>query len=835
MKSKQRFWTHAQGMVEFALILPVLLLLILGVIEMGRLLAIYSGISSAARQAARYGSVGGDSDPAQANVQEYYLDCSGIRAVAKQASPLLPLTDDDISVGWDHGSGAVFGLCKIGHDDESPIPAVTSGDRLVVAITSSYRPLVPIVPIPELPLTFQAARTIFTSIIGPTPTPVCPSGPATGSNTYSSIASSFITQTVGLTATINVTIKNTSNCAQSGISVAMSGSGPGTATVASSPVTTTSGIATFVVSATVAGNYTFLATAPTGVSKSLPITFTAGSVYSGTSTLVASPTTVTADGMTTADVVVTLKDKYGNIVGAGKTVSLTSSRAITDTILWPGGNTSDSSGQVTFVVRTAMGATGTSVYTATATSPATSPAVVIAQTASVVYTASGVSVGTSTVVAQSNSLPANNSTTTVITVTLKDQFGGAVSGKTVSLTSSRGVTDTISLLNPPNTNVTNASGQVFFTVKSGKSGTSTYTARDTTDSITLTDTEDVTYSVGAVNAGTSTVVASPTSVQADGVSVSTVTVTLKDGTGNGVPGKVVTIASSRGATDTITTVSGTTNASGQATFTVKSSTTGTSTITATDTTDSNLAITPSSATITFITAGANAATSTLIASPTTVQADGSSFSTLVVTLKDSIGNPVAGKVVTIASSRPLSDTITTIVGTTNAAGQATFTVKSVYVGSSVYTATDTTDSPQVVVTQTATVNFVCVTGAPLGITSGSDQFVQVFFTNATGITRRLSSVTITWPDNPTSRQLNTTELESVLIWTGSGNNTSPITLSTADWNSTGTRVINNGFGKTLKLTYNFAVSSTGSFVIVASWDNNAGGSICTSPTVVVTP
>lgn len=838
MKSKPRFWTHAQGLVEFAFILPVLLLLILGVVEMGRLLAIYSGISSGARQAVRYGSVAGDSDTGTSGTQPYYLDCTGIRDTARRASPLLTLADSEIQVAYDHGSLPTFANCPVDAfgDNTWAMPTdpvtgakITSGDRVVVAISTVYRPLVPIVPIPDLPLTFQAARTIFTSIIGPTPTPKCPSGsPNTGANQYSSIASSYITQTVGLTATINVTIKNSSNCTPtSGVSVSMNGGG---ATVIT-PITTTntsSGIATFVVTTTVAGVYNFTASAATGVNKTLPITFTAGAVYSGTSTVVAAPVSVPCDDTTLSDVTVTLKDKYNNVV-SGKTVALASSRAAVDTILWPTGNTSNASGQVYFKVRSTI--CGTSIYTATATTDF--PSVVVAQTASVTY-ANGLPSGlNSTVVAQTNSLTANNSTTTVITVTLRDNLvpgGNPVPGKTVSLTSSRGVTDTIGIVSA----VTNANGQAFFTVKSSKAGVSTYTAKDTTDNITLTDTEDVTYVAGAVNAGLSTVVASPTSVQADGVSLSTVTVTLKDATGNGVSGKVVTIASSRGATDTIATVSGTTNASGQATFTVKSSTQGSSVITATDATDA--IIVTQTATITFITAGANAANSTLVASPTSVQADGSSFSTLVVTLKNSIGNPVAGKVVTIASSRPLSDTITTVVGTTNAAGQATFTVKSVYMGSSVYTATDTTDS--VVVTQTATVNFVCVTGAAMGITSSSDQFIQVFFTNSTGITRRLSSLTITWPDSPTSRQLNTTHLEGVLIWTGSGNNTSPITLSSSStpaWDATGNRIMNNGFSKTLKLTYNFAVSSTGNFVIVASWDDNAGGSVCTTPTLVVTP
>ncbi len=49
----------AQAMVEFALVLPVLLLLIYGILEVGRLLFIYSSVVSAARQAARYGSTTG--------------------------------------------------------------------------------------------------------------------------------------------------------------------------------------------------------------------------------------------------------------------------------------------------------------------------------------------------------------------------------------------------------------------------------------------------------------------------------------------------------------------------------------------------------------------------------------------------------------------------------------------------------------------------------------------------------------------------------------------------------------------------------------------------------
>ena len=50
----------AQAMVEFALVLPILLMLLYGILEAGRLLFIYSTIVTASRQAVRYGSATGE-------------------------------------------------------------------------------------------------------------------------------------------------------------------------------------------------------------------------------------------------------------------------------------------------------------------------------------------------------------------------------------------------------------------------------------------------------------------------------------------------------------------------------------------------------------------------------------------------------------------------------------------------------------------------------------------------------------------------------------------------------------------------------------------------------
>ena len=102
----------------------------------------------------------------------------------------------------------------------------------------------------------------------------------------------------------------------------------------------------------------------------------------------------------------------------------------------------------------------------------------------------------------------------------------------------------------------------------------------------IIDNVSVTVPAGPVNAGTSTVAVAPNSIPADGSTTSTITVSLQDAGGNPVPGKTVTLASSRGAADTISASSGASSASGTVTFTVRSSTTGTAVFSATDATDS---------------------------------------------------------------------------------------------------------------------------------------------------------------------------------------------------------------------------------------------------------
>ena len=155
----------------------------------------------------------------------------------------------------------------------------------------------------------------------------------------------------------------------------------------------------------------------------------------------------------------------------------------------------------------------------------------------------------------------------------------------------------------------------------------------------------------------------------------------------------------------------------------------TTTITATDGTLAGAA----SSSLTVNPALVSPSVSTVSASPASVTADGVTTSAITVTLKDAYGNPVSGKAVSLAkTSGSGSPTITTVQGTTSSSGVATFTVKSTAAATDVFTATDTTDSPNVTVTQTATVTFTPGALDHFGISSISSP--QTAGTPITGVT-----------------------------------------------------------------------------------------------------
>jgi hypothetical protein len=247
----------------------------------------------------------------------------------------------------------------------------------------------------------------------------------------------------------------------------------------------------------------------------------------------------------------------------------------------------------------------------------------------------------STVTADPATVVADGTTPSTITVTLRDAYGNPTVNRYAQIASSRGGLDLLSA----SYGFSSAAGVITFTVASRAAGTSTYSVRYEPSMDTLPQTAQVTFVAGPVSATVSSTVPTPPTVPADGVTSSTVVVTLRDAQGNPIAGKIVTLASSRGATDLIGPASGPSDAAGQVRFIVTSPTLGVAQLTATDETDG---VALATAQLAF-TGPVDAAQSTVEAAGW-VRADGASPTLVTVRLRDAVGSPVSG-----TPSRPPRD------------------------------------------------------------------------------------------------------------------------------------------------------------------------------------
>ncbi len=91
---------RGQGMVEFALAFPILLILVLGIIEGGRMLFLFSEVYASSREAARYGAGIGMTTLGLGGVP-VYRDCDGILSAAERIGVFAGVQDSNITVDYD--------------------------------------------------------------------------------------------------------------------------------------------------------------------------------------------------------------------------------------------------------------------------------------------------------------------------------------------------------------------------------------------------------------------------------------------------------------------------------------------------------------------------------------------------------------------------------------------------------------------------------------------------------------------------------------------------------------------------------------------------------------
>jgi hypothetical protein len=144
-------------LVETAIVLPLVLLLVFGILDGARYVAAKNAVQTASHEAARYGSSVGDNDDGD----KRYADCDGMRAegIALSGGPKLDASHFSIIYDSGPGSSALTGDCS-GSDSTA---SVSEGDRVVVTVSQSRAASTPLVNSVFGPFTVPstAKRTIL--------------------------------------------------------------------------------------------------------------------------------------------------------------------------------------------------------------------------------------------------------------------------------------------------------------------------------------------------------------------------------------------------------------------------------------------------------------------------------------------------------------------------------------------------------------------------------------------------------------------------------------------------------------------------------------------------
>jgi len=175
---------RGQGLVEFAMVLPLMLFTMAGLAEFGRIFAVYSGMFNAAREGTRFGIV----DP---------LDVTGIRTATESKIFMVDPSEVAITVTFDSGPGTAT----------KDVSNVQVGDRVVVRVYYDVEPMLPFLEplMRSLYVETVAARTIMSmgdGSMAPPPTAIpTPTVEGTPENTPTPTVENTPTPTVETTPT----------------------------------------------------------------------------------------------------------------------------------------------------------------------------------------------------------------------------------------------------------------------------------------------------------------------------------------------------------------------------------------------------------------------------------------------------------------------------------------------------------------------------------------------------------------------------------------------------------------------------------------------------------
>jgi hypothetical protein len=261
-------------------------------------------------------------------------------------------------------------------------------------------------------------------------------------------------------------------------------------------------------------------------SLSATVTFESGPPAEATSQLEASPSTVVADGTAESTLTVTVFDAQNNPV-SGVDVALSVSGSDND--LAPTSGTTDANGQLT----ASLSSTTAEQKTVTASIDGGA----FSLTSAVTFQPGAPDEGNSTLVANPDTVVANGSDESILTVTVLDAQGNPVPGVDVASTVSGSDNDLM-----PTSGTTDTNGEFTASLSSTTAEGKTVTASIDGGAFELY--APVTFEAGPVSASQSILSADPNTVEADGTETTTVTVVARDDYDNPIGGASVQLATS---------------------------------------------------------------------------------------------------------------------------------------------------------------------------------------------------------------------------------------------------------------------------------------------------